>query len=306
MQEKVDEVTGMSSKVIIESKDAEDAAAHLHQGRGGQDGQAAGLRAFARYHPADRRHICWSTKATRSRPATSSPRSRARPPRPRTSPAVCRAWPSSSRRASPRSTPSSARSTAYVSLRQGHRRASGRSIITPVDVGRAQGVPDPQGQAHQRPRGRLRARRRAADGRLRQSRTTSSRSRARRSWPSTWWTRSRRSTGCRASSINDKHIEVIVRQMLRRVTDQGRRATPTSWSGEHVDKCALRGGEPSESWQGRDSRPIGEPLLLGITKASLSTESFISAASFQETTKVLTEAAHRRARSTTCAGSRRT
>ncbi|MDH3997930.1 MAG: DNA-directed RNA polymerase subunit beta', partial [Desulfuromonadales bacterium] len=89
--------------------------------------------------------------------------------------------------------------------------------------------------------------------------------------------------------INDKHIEVIVRQMLRRVKikavgntrflvdDQVER-----WQFEEENQRVLAdGGQPA----------VGEPLMLGITKASLSTESFISAASFQETTKVLTQAA---------------
>jgi DNA-directed RNA polymerase subunit beta' len=88
--------------------------------------------------------------------------------------------------------------------------------------------------------------------------------------------------------INDRHIEVIVRQMLRRVRikevgdsnflvgDQTEK-----WRFEEENERVLeQGGTPA----------VAEPLLLGITKASLSTESFISAASFQETTKVLTEA----------------
>jgi DNA-directed RNA polymerase subunit beta' len=89
--------------------------------------------------------------------------------------------------------------------------------------------------------------------------------------------------------INDKHIEVIVRQMLQKV--RVTRAGDTNFlEGEQVDKSRFaeenarviaEGGEPATF----------EPLLLGITKASLSTESFFSAASFQETTKVLTEAA---------------
>jgi DNA-directed RNA polymerase subunit beta' len=89
--------------------------------------------------------------------------------------------------------------------------------------------------------------------------------------------------------INDKHIEVIVRQMLRRVqiTDAG---DAPFIPGEQVerselldenDKAIARGGRPA----------LYENILLGITKASLSTDSFISAASFQETTRVLTEAA---------------
>ncbi|MBT0654757.1 DNA-directed RNA polymerase subunit beta' [Geomobilimonas luticola] len=89
--------------------------------------------------------------------------------------------------------------------------------------------------------------------------------------------------------INDKHIETIVRQMLRRVRikevgdttllidDQLERTV----FEEENERVLAKGGKPA----------IAEPLLLGITKASLSTESFISAASFQETTKVLTQAA---------------
>jgi DNA-directed RNA polymerase subunit beta' len=89
--------------------------------------------------------------------------------------------------------------------------------------------------------------------------------------------------------INDKHIEIIVRQMLRKVkiTDPG--DTSLLW-GDQVDrldfeaentKVVEQGGKPAEA----------TPVLLGITKASLETDSFISAASFQDTTRVLTEAA---------------
>ena len=89
--------------------------------------------------------------------------------------------------------------------------------------------------------------------------------------------------------INDKHIEVIVRQMLRRVRikEVGRHAVPGRRPGREV---ALRRGERTRADAGGEPA-IAEPLLLGITKASLSTESFISAASFQETTRVLTESA---------------
>jgi DNA-directed RNA polymerase subunit beta' len=92
-------------------------------------------------------------------------------------------------------------------------------------------------------------------------------------------------------TINDKHIEIIVRQMLRkvRITEPG--DTTFLW-GEQVDKLDFEeenlrvekmGGKPAEA----------QPVLLGITKASLETESFLSAASFQDTTRVLTEAATR-------------
>lgn len=94
---------------------------------------------------------------------------------------------------------------------------------------------------------------------------------------------------CQGVHINDKHIEIIVRQMLKRVTvtDPG----DTGFLlGEQVEKykfmevnsrCLKKGLKPA----------IAEPTVLGITQASLTTESFVSAASFQETTKVLTEAA---------------
>ncbi|MDO8644898.1 MAG: DNA-directed RNA polymerase subunit beta', partial [bacterium] len=89
--------------------------------------------------------------------------------------------------------------------------------------------------------------------------------------------------------INDKHIEVIVRQMLRRVCVK--EVGDTSFlADEHVEKRFFE--EENERVKKKGGVPaVAEPLLLGITKASLSTESFISAASFQETTKVLTEAA---------------
>src|SRR5438132_1507270 len=90
-------------------------------------------------------------------------------------------------------------------------------------------------------------------------------------------------------NINDKHIETIVRQMMRwvKVEDVG----DTSFLlEEQVDKFRFR--EENDRVIAGSGRPAtGRPLLLGITKASLSTDSFISAASFQETTRVLTEAA---------------
>jgi DNA-directed RNA polymerase subunit beta' len=90
-------------------------------------------------------------------------------------------------------------------------------------------------------------------------------------------------------TINDKHIEIIIRQMLKkvRITEPG--DTTFLW-GEQIDKIAFEdennrvekmGGKPAEA----------VPVLLGVTKASLETESFLSAASFQDTTRVLTDAA---------------
>jgi DNA-directed RNA polymerase subunit beta' len=89
--------------------------------------------------------------------------------------------------------------------------------------------------------------------------------------------------------IDDKHIEVIVRQMLQkvRIDDPGNTAF---LEGEHVDRLLVQ--EENERMSREGQQPASyQPLLLGITKASLSTDSFISAASFQETTRVLTEAA---------------
>ena len=90
-------------------------------------------------------------------------------------------------------------------------------------------------------------------------------------------------------TINDKHIEIIVRQMLRRVRIE--EVGDTDFVvGELVDKFVFQ--EENERVLGQGKRPAtAMPVLLGITKASLSTDSFISAASFQETTRVLTEAA---------------
>ncbi|WP_394274890.1 DNA-directed RNA polymerase subunit beta' [Luteococcus sp.] len=95
--------------------------------------------------------------------------------------------------------------------------------------------------------------------------------------------------GTQGAPLHDKHIEIILRQMLRRITviDSG---DTTMMPGELVDrqtyesqnrKALAEGGKPAE----------GRPVLMGITKASLATESWLSAASFQETTKVLTDAA---------------
>jgi DNA-directed RNA polymerase subunit beta' len=89
-------------------------------------------------------------------------------------------------------------------------------------------------------------------------------------------------------NINDKHIEVIVRQMMRwiKVEDVG---DTDFLVDEQVDKFRFQ--EENNRVKAEDGKPAsGRPLLLGITKASLSTDSFISAASFQETTRVLTEA----------------
>ncbi len=91
--------------------------------------------------------------------------------------------------------------------------------------------------------------------------------------------------------INDKHIEVIIRQMLRKVDVIDPGETPFI-KGEQIERTrGLEENDRAET-EGR-VKAVWQPILLGITKASLATESFISAASFQETTRVLTEAAVR-------------
>ena len=91
--------------------------------------------------------------------------------------------------------------------------------------------------------------------------------------------------------INDKHIEVIIRQMLRKVI-VSEAGDSLYLRGEQIDKARYL--EVAEQLEAQGKEPLAvEPVLLGITKASMATESFISAASFQETTRVLTEAAVR-------------
>jgi DNA-directed RNA polymerase subunit beta' len=89
--------------------------------------------------------------------------------------------------------------------------------------------------------------------------------------------------------INDKHIETIVRQMLQKVEIMEAGDTGLL-KGDHLDKLEVE--EENAKAEARGGRPaLTQPVLLGITKASLQTRSFISAASFQETTRVLTDAA---------------
>ena len=90
-------------------------------------------------------------------------------------------------------------------------------------------------------------------------------------------------------TINDKHIEVIVRQMMKKVKIEDPGDTDFL-AGEHIDKIAFE-DENNRILKQKGKPAQAKPVLLGITKASLTTDSFISAASFQETTRVLTEAA---------------
>jgi len=91
--------------------------------------------------------------------------------------------------------------------------------------------------------------------------------------------------------INDKHIEVIIRQMLRKI-EIAHSGDTALLRGEQLDRARVTDVNERTEQAGKIPARL-EPVLLGITKASLATESFISAASFQETTRVLTEAAVR-------------
>ena len=97
---------------------------------------------------------------------------------------------------------------------------------------------------------------------------------------------------CRLQGVrtNDKHIEIVVRQMLRKVRIKDDPGDTVFLAHQEVDK--IRFAEENARVQAQGGRPAeGVPILQGITKAALSTESFFAAASFQQTTRVLTEAA---------------
>ena len=95
-------------------------------------------------------------------------------------------------------------------------------------------------------------------------------------------------------SIHDKHIEVIIRQLLRRVRVL-RSGDTDMLIGELIDRFEFE--ESNDAMVAAAGEPArGEPVLLGVTKASLNTDSFLAAASFQETTRVLTDAAVRGAK----------
>ena len=123
------------------------------------------------------------------------------------------------------------------------------------------------------------------------TRTTSCACRASSRWPTTWSREIQDVYRLQGVKINDKHIEVIIRQMLRKV-EIAEPATRTSCAASRSTARACSRRTSASRRQGKLPATL-EPVLLGITKASLATESFISAASFQETTRVLTEAAVR-------------
>ena len=287
MEEQVDERTGLSTKVIIDTKDVDKRPRISHQGR---------RRATPRScRTATRRATCCPVGAHlnvvrgpgASPPATSSPRSRARPPRRRTSPAVCRASPSSSRRASRRSSRSSARSTA--SCRSARTpRASARSSSRPRSA-RPREYLIPKGKHISVHEGdHVRAGEPLMDGSsnphdiLTHPRREGARQVPGRRGPGDLPAPGRAHQ--RQAHRGDRPPDAAPR------AHQGRRATPTSWSAIRSRSGASR---RRTSGRGRRAASRRRPsrCCSASPRRSLSTESFISAASFQETTKVLTEAA---------------
>ena len=219
-----------------------------------------------------------------------------------------RAWPSSSRPASRRTTPSSPRSTARCRFGK-DTKGKRKVVITPFTPRRRSSSTDqareyliPKGKHIQvQPGDRVRAGEPLMDGPANPHDIL--RVKGEKELAAYLVNEIQQVYRLQGVAINDKHIEVIVRQMLRRVRIKDVGDT-NFLIDEQVEKHVFerenqrvieRGGQPG----------IAEPLLLGITKASLSTESFISASSFQETTKVLTEAAIS-GKTDTCAVSRRT
>ena len=95
---------------------------------------------------------------------------------------------------------------------------------------------------------------------------------------------------CRVLRSNDKHIEVIVRQMLKKVRIEENERYREFLPGDMVDVLDYEEKNREMEEEGKEPA-VGKQVLLGITKASLASDSFLSAASFQETTKVLTDAA---------------
>ena len=161
--ETTDEATGISKRVVIDWRGSARTsdlrpALTVHRSRR-QDRQARPWRRGP-LHPARRRHHLDGARRHRSRPATCWPVSRPTRPRPATSPAVCRAWPSCSRRVVRRMRRSSPRRPASIGFGKDYKNKR-RVTLTPHDGSERARIPDPQGQAHPSP-----GRRRRRDGRL--------------------------------------------------------------------------------------------------------------------------------------------
>ncbi len=286
----LDEVTGLSSTVVLDTKQ-----------RGGKE-----LRPTIKLVNAKGKEVTFANTeipavytlppgalvsrrtAPRCRSAMSSPAFRRSPPRPATSPAVCRAWRICSKRASRRIRRSSRRSPGTVSFGK-ETKGKRRLIITSDDgekyeelipkwrqlnvfegetVERGEVIADGEPNPHDILR--LQGVEALANYLVREIQDV---------------------YRLQGVKINDKHIEVIIRQMLRKTEVLEPKETALL-RGEQLDRSRALDINDRVQQEGKQPARL-QPVLLGITKASLATESFISAASFQETTRVLTEAAVR-------------
>ena len=174
-----------------------------------------------------------------------------------------------------------------------------RLVITDDGWREARGA-DSEVAPAQRVRRRTRGEGRSRSPTASRIRTTSCVCRASSRWRTTWSSEIQDVYRLQGVKINDKHIEVIIRQMLRKIeiTESGETAL---LRGEQLDRVRVLDEQRARGQDAQERPAACEPVLLGITKASLATESFISAASFQETTRVLTEAAVRGKRDTCAA-----
>ena len=274
LNEEVDEVTGLSRMVVADTADEKRQPQIVIKGAAGTKRYLMPSRANLMVQDGDEVF-----------PETSWPRSRAKPPAPRTSPAVCRASSNSSKRAS-RATPAIISKIDGV-VRFGDVTKGQRKVYVTGDNGQEEEYSVPRGVYVNVQEGeRLRAGDALIDGpRNPHDILEVLGERALQMYLVNEIQEVYRLQGV---TISDKHIETIVRQMLRwvKIEEVGdttflvdQQTDRFRFNAEN-QRVLMTGGRPA----------IGRSLLLGITKASLSTDSFISAASFQETTRVLTEA----------------
>ena len=296
MQEQFDSVTGLSHKVIIESKATRQAAEDPHRRRQGQ-------RAQDRRHATASLVTCFqsaptssSPTATRSRPATRSPRSTAKRRRPRTSPGGLPRVAELFEARKPKDAAVITEIDGIVSF--GKDTKGKRKLIVTPEIGEPKEYLIGKGRHLAVNEGDyVKAGEPLMDGPINPHdilRVLGEKALAKYLVDEV-----QEVYRLQGVKINDKHIETIVRQMLRKVKIKDVGDT-TFLPGEQIDKLIFE-AENQKVMQTGGAPATAEPLLLGITKASLSTESFISAASFQETTKVLTEAVDQRYAWTTSA-----
>ena len=291
MSEQIDEATGIAKRIVIDWRSSPRTAslkpAHGHQGQGRQ-GRSSCRAAATRAICCRSNRSSRSSRAPRCTRATSSPASRSTAPRPATSPAVCRGWRSCSRRGGRRITRSSPRSPARCSSARTSRTSSALTIVPSEDGAEPVEYLIPKSKhIHLQDGDVIEKGEYIVDGNPAPHDILAIK--GVEELAAYLVNEIQEVYRLQGVSINDKHIEVIVRQMLQKVdiVDAG---DTDFLTGEQVDLTELEAANEIMRAEGK-KEAVGTPVLLGITKASLQTRSFISAASFQETTRVLTEAA---------------